>query len=97
MGNGLLIQVKKVAPGIDPINANVVLGITSRVIVYRILAIRLSDPAHGIVTKTVHKTLPGVVGVGGGGGQGVGVRGDSGGQGDGNGGGQVVWVMGSGE
>ena len=30
-------------------------------------SIRLSDPAHGIVTKTVHKTLPG-----GGGGQGWG-------------------------
>ena len=29
-------------------------------------SIRLSGPAHGIVTKTVHKTLPG-----GGGGQGV--------------------------
>ena len=29
--------------------------------------IRLGDPAHGIVTKTVHKTLPG-----GGGVQGVG-------------------------
>ena len=28
-------------------------------------SIRLSGPAHGIVTKTVHKTLPG------GGGQGV--------------------------
>ena len=25
-------------------------------------SIRLSGPAHGIVTKTVHKTLPGVVG-----------------------------------
>ena len=40
-------------------------------------SIRLSDPAHGIVTKTVHKTLPG-----GGGGQGVlRVRGGGGGQG----------------
>ena len=29
-------------------------------------SIRLGGPAHGIVTKTVHKTLPG-----GGGGQGV--------------------------
>ena len=26
-------------------------------------SIRLGDPAHGIVTKTVHKNLPGVVGV----------------------------------
>ena len=26
-------------------------------------SIRLGGPAHGIVTKTVHKTLPGVVGV----------------------------------
>ena len=25
--------------------------------------IRLGGPTHGIVTKTVHKTLPGVVGV----------------------------------
>ena len=25
-------------------------------------SIRLGGPAHGIVTKTVHKTLPGVVG-----------------------------------
>ena len=33
-------------------------------------SIRLSGPSHGIVTKTVHKTMPGVVGVGGGGGQG---------------------------
>ena len=36
-------------------------------------SIKLSGPAHGKVTKTVHKTLPGVVGgrgggVGGGGG-----------------------------
>ena len=59
-------------------------------------SIRLSGPAHGTVTKTVHKTLPG-----GGGGQGgkgpgvVGVRG-GGGQGDrgwwgsgGSGGGQA--------
>ena len=29
-------------------------------------SIRLGDPAHGIMTKTVHKTLPGVVGSGGG-------------------------------
>ena len=42
---------------------------------------RLGGPAHGIVTRTVHKTLPGVVGIqgvggyrvtGGGGGLGVG-------------------------
>ena len=26
-------------------------------------SIRLGGPAHGIVTKTVHKTMPGVVGV----------------------------------
>ena len=32
--------------------------------------IRLSGPAHGIVTKTVHKTLPGGGGDGGGGGGG---------------------------
>ena len=32
-------------------------------------SIRLGDPAHGIVTKTVHKTLPG--GCGGPGGRGV--------------------------
>ena len=44
-------------------------------------SIRLSGPAHGIVTKTVHKTLPG-----GGGGQAVvGVRG-VGGRGRGGGG-----------
>ena len=43
-------------------------------------SIRLGGPAHGILTKTVHKTLPGVVGsrgwvggwVGGAGGPGVG-------------------------
>ena len=29
-------------------------------------SIRLGGPAHGIVTKTVHKTLPGVVGSRGG-------------------------------
>ena len=36
-------------------------------------SIRLGGPAHGIVTKTVHKTLPG-----GGGGRGWGVRGSRG-------------------
>ena len=30
-------------------------------------SIRLGGPAHGIVTKTVHKTLPGVMGQGVGG------------------------------
>ena len=35
-------------------------------------SIRLGGPAHGIVTKTVHKTLPGVVGVKGVGGGRVG-------------------------
>ena len=29
-------------------------------------SIRLGGPAHGIVTKTVHKTMPGVVGAEGG-------------------------------
>ena len=32
-------------------------------------SIRLSGPAHGIMTKTVHKTLPGGSGGQGGGGQ----------------------------
>ena len=42
-------------------------------------SIRLGGPAHGIVTKTVHKTL-----LGGGGGRGVvGVRGSRGGGGQG--------------
>ena len=50
--------------------------------------IRLHDLAHGIVTKTVHKTLSGsggIKGVGGGGSQGVGGFrvGGGGGQGDG--------------
>ena len=44
-------------------------------------SIRLSGPAHGIVTKTVHKTLPGVVGLGGWWGYGVRERG-GGGQGE---------------
>ena len=39
-------------------------------------SIRLSGPAHGIVTKTVHKTLPG----GGQGGRVMGVRGEGGGR-----------------
>ena len=30
---------------------------------FELNSIRLGGPAHGIVTKTVHKTLPGVVGV----------------------------------
>ena len=34
-------------------------------------SIRPGGPAHGIVTKTVHKTLPGVVGAQGLGGYGV--------------------------
>ena len=35
-------------------------------------SVRLGGPTHGIVTKTVHKTLPGgVVGVGSGGGLGT--------------------------
>ena len=52
-------------------------------------SIRLSDPAHGIVTKTVHKTLPGGGGGHrgrGGGGGGCGVRGVGGGRGWGCGG-----------
>ena len=48
-------------------------------------SIRLSGPAHGIVTKTVHKTLPGDGGV-----QGVGRVGRDGG-GPGNG-----WIGGGG-
>ena len=47
-------------------------------------SIRLSDPAHGIVTKIVHKTLPG-----GGGDQGIG-----GSRGQGVVGGQRVRVLG---
>ena len=42
-------------------------------------SIRLSDPAHGIVTKTVHKTLPGGGGGGGRGGYGGGWWGGRGG------------------
>ena len=34
-------------------------------------SIRLSDPAHWVVTRTVHKNLPGGGGVRGGGGQGL--------------------------
>ena len=49
---------------------------------------RLSDPAHGIVTKTVHKTLPW-----GGGGRGQGGR-DGMGQGVGVVGEGMVWVRG---
>ena len=57
-------------------------------------SIRLSGPAHGIVTKTVHKTLPGDgggKGVAGGGGQGVEGGGDHGwwGSGGRGGGGQA--------
>ena len=66
-------------------------------------SIRLGGPAHGIVTKTIHKTMSGggwgqgigvveVKGVGGGGGQGIGVVEV---KGVGGGGGQGIGVVGS--
>ena len=43
---------------------------TCVILSFKLNSIRLGGPAHGIVTKTVHKTLPGGVGSRGGG-QGV--------------------------
>ena len=42
-----------------------IVEVTSLIIRFFGNSIRLGGPSHGIVTKTVHKTLPGDVGMGG--------------------------------